>query len=127
MDYSDKRLLIISNNVLSYTQDNGKTILSFFDSVPKECVRQLYFSGENPGVSGYKYFQISDNDIIKGVFSRKRRGRAYADVNSDVEVSSFAHNQARKKTALMRLIRECLWYKKWISDQLINWLDDRRT
>ena len=124
MDYSDKRLLIISNNVLSYTQDNGKTILSFFDSVPKECVRQLYFSGENPGVSGYKYFQISDNDIIKGVFSRKRRGRAYDEVNSDVEVSSFAHNQARKKTALMRLIRECLWYKKWISDQLINWLDE---
>ncbi len=115
MDYSDTRLLIISNNGLSYTQDNGTTISSFFDSVPKECVRQLYFSGENPGVSGYKYFQISDNDIIKGVFSRKRRGRAYDEVNSDVEVSSFAHNQARKKTAIIELIRKGLMDKKRVS------------
>ena len=57
IDKSD-RLLIISNNVLSETNNNGKTILSYFDTIPKEQVAQLYFSGECPQIEGYRYYQL---------------------------------------------------------------------
>ena len=61
------KLLIISNNVLSEINNNGKTILSFIENSKLE-IRQLYFSSEVPSIKTYKYFRISDNDIIRGCF-----------------------------------------------------------
>ena len=124
MDYSNKRLLIISNSVLSYTRGNGKTILSFFDSIPKDNVRQLYFSGEAPGVSGYNYYQLSDNDIIHGLISKAKRGEIHKNVTTDCEISTFAYRPARIKTPFFRLVRELLWHRKWKSPKLIEWLNE---
>ena len=121
-DYKD-RLLIISNSVLSSTRGNGKTILSYFDCLPKQCVRQLYFSTETPTVGGYEYYQLNDKDIIRGQFCRKKRGRAISGVK-DQAVSDFVYKSARIKTPFFRIMRECLWFKKWKSPQLIKWLDD---
>ena len=74
IDIGNERILIISNNVISDTNNNGKTILSYFDSINYTQIRQLYFSNEIPLRKEYKYFRISDIDVIKGRFSSKRRG-----------------------------------------------------
>ena len=66
---ANHRLLIISNNVLSMTRSNGKVIMSYFDCLPKDMVRQLYFSSELPSIKGYQYYQISDKDIINDLYN----------------------------------------------------------
>lgn len=119
----DKRLLIISNNVLSETSSNGKTILSYIDSIPKECVAQLYFSPETPKVEGYKYFRISDRDILHGAFNSKLRGHEIKAVQYKCKIASTKKKPV-PKNSLARLGREMLWSHKWKSAALIRWLDD---
>ena len=69
------KILVISNNVLSPTRNNGKTILSFIEGIDKACVRQLYFNGEKPSVEGYSYYQLSDHDVMYGICKKERRGQ----------------------------------------------------
>ena len=122
IDISGKRLLIISNNPLSNTNANGKTILSYFDTVPRDQIRQLYFRDEKPTVEGIQYFRISDNDVIKGIFASKRRGSAVPAEKSSMSTSSSPSTV--KKNDTTRLLREILWWRKWKSEALINWLDE---
>lgn len=118
----NERLLIISNNVLSNMRNNGKTIYSYIDSIPKENVAQLYFNSEYPSIPGYKYFQITDKDIIKGLLSPRRRGREINDAReSTVKITATAKNL---KTNAFRLARELLWKGKWRSKKLMSWLDE---
>lgn len=117
----NERLLIISNNVLSETNNNGKTILSYIDCLPKSEVRQLYFSSENPQIEGYEYFQISDKDVLKGHVRKIDRGRS-------IKQFSYSENKTNsniiKRNDFTCLLREIIWYKSWKSEALINWLDD---
>ena len=121
---ANHRLLIISNNVLSMTRSNGKVIMSYFDCLPKDMVRQLYFSSELPSIKGYQYYQISDKDIINGFINKRKRGRSIVSVNEN-NYQSYRQNSNKVKTPLFRLLRECLWScKRWLSPQLISWLDN---
>lgn len=122
MNYNDK-LLIISNSVMSKTRANGKTILSYFDVLPKNQVQQLYFSVEKPSVHGYKYFQLSDNDILKGLIKKENRGRAIEPI-IEKDISEFEQKPAKFRSDFFRLIREILWWNKWKSKKLIKWLDE---
>lgn len=120
--YNNERILIISNNVLSNTNNNGKTILSYFDTMNCKQIRQLYFSCEDPSLSEYQYFRISDKDVIRGkFFPQLRGGRAEVKCSNRI-LNSYVKNYSE----FMRLLREILWYKSWKSKQLIKWLDEFR-
>lgn len=124
--YKNERLLIISNNAMSTTRNNGKTILSYFDCLPKDVVHQLYFEQAAPTVDGYDYFRISDINVLKGIFSKKQRGSKITATNvQDVtDILTVSKTIVKKKNATTRLIRDLLWLGKWRSTQLIQWLDD---
>lgn len=117
--YDNFRLLIISNNVLSYTKNNGKTILSYFDCVPRSNIFQLYLSSESPSISGVEYFRLSDYDVLRGKLNQKKRGKVVSTCNEEAikEVPMKQHGD------LARLAREFLWVGSWKSKQLYNWLD----
>lgn len=119
--YDNERLLIISNNVLSNTRNNGKTIYSYIDSLPEENVAQLYFNGERPSIPGYNYFQISDKDILRGLISSKKRGRS-AVAETSAQHIAIAES-SKRKGAFARVLREALWRNRWQSKQLWAWLD----
>ncbi len=121
--YEGHRLLIISNNVLSKTRSNGKTVMSYFDCLSCDSIRQLYFSTELPSIPGYSYFQIADKDIIRGIIDPSKRGRAVAEVKED-NFKSYKQNPGSIKKPFFRLAREVLWSGKWKSKQLLAWLDD---
>lgn len=121
----NKNMLIISNNVLSYTKNNGKTILSFIDELDKNNISQLYFNGEKPSVPGYSYYQLSDRDIIKGFFNKNKRGRFW---NNHKPVGSSDKNisvsSKKAPNVYMRIFRELLWFGRWKSRKFISWLDE---
>ena len=118
----EERLLIISNNVLSNTRNNGKTIFSYIDSLSRENVAQLYFNGERPSIEGYRYFQITDKDVLRGLFSKSKRGRALCDAKGATnEVATVA---PKLKKSVFRFFRELLWKNKWQSEQLFDWVEN---
>ena len=114
-----ENILIISNNVLSRINNNGKTILSYFDSIDSSLIYQLYFSQEEPTISHFKYFRISDKDILHGLFTKKRGCEVFCrqEVKGVPEYNSSYHG------SLARIARELLWLHKWKSKELIQWLD----
>lgn len=123
----EKHLLIISNNVLSETKNNGKTLLSFIDGIKDLKVSQLYFSGEVPRVPGYCYFQISDKDIIKGLIAPSKRGRAVeAEAKTNKDEDDFSIKKTVGRNELTLRIRDYLWKRKWNSLALNTWLDVNR-
>ena len=117
-----KRLLVISNNVLSTTHNNGKTILSYIDCIQKENVRQLYFNAAMPDVEGYSYFQLTDRDIIHGLFDSEKRGRVINKIVLDQR--EIRSSNVIRRTPLTLFLRDILWNNKWNSKNLTNWLDD---
>ncbi len=120
--YKNEKLLIISNNVLSTTRNNGKTIFSYVDCLPRENVAQLYFNSETPTIEGYSYYQITDKDIIKGVFAPRKRGRSVF-AKPDATSMRGSSNRKVRRGNLERLARDLLWWKKWKSKKLLAWLD----
>lgn len=118
----DYRILIISNNPISNKGANGKTMYSFIDCLPKDRISQLYFNSQKPTIEGYNYFQLSDKDIIKGMFAPRKRGRVIVPSTTTETTSSFS-SRTRKIYESFRLIRELLWWKKWKSNHLMRWLE----
>lgn len=119
-----KRLLIISNNVLSETNNNGKTILSFVEGLKNVSIAQLYLSGETPKVKSYNYFRISDKDIIMGLFHAARRGRSVMADSNTTRSDDFSIRNIVGRNSLTQTLRDLLWWKKWWSKGLAAWLDE---
>lgn len=119
-----KKLLIISNNVLNQTDNNGKTILSFVDAINPENVRQLYFSGDQPCIESYNYYQLSDVDILKGFFNSHKRGRIIKQINQ-INLRNNEHFSFRiPRNALTLFIRDLFWWGRWKSSELEQWLKE---
>ena len=119
-----RNVLIVSNSVFCDTDNNGKTLLNLVKKIPNSKVSQLYFYGDIPKVVGYKYFQLSNIDVVKGKLSTKYRGRAIVPVT---KMDTYADNGRillpEKKHFIKRndftlCIREYLWKDSWYSKQL---------
>lgn len=122
-----KKILVVSNNVLSRTRNNGKTILSFIEGIDPENVRQLYFNGEVPSVDGYSYFQLSDKDIIRGFLNSGKRGRVWNSFQSKGNAKAAPYMAPNvKRSSFFRLMRDILWFGHWKSNALEQWLDEFR-
>lgn len=112
------------------TNNNGKTLASFFANYPANKVAQLYFSAEIPRVKRYtKHFRISDRDVLKGLVLRKgivggpvlpsteeKKGRVPANNDGFLKL---------KRSNILRLYREIMWKTGiWRTKALDCWLDD---
>lgn len=114
-----KKILIISNNVLSATNNNGKTLLSLFSLLPENTeISQLYFSDEQPTISNVNYFKISDRDLLNSKFKNKI---TYGKQKS-ISKSSTNVSVAKKHNNLMRLMREVLWINSHKLKELDSWV-----
>lgn len=118
-----KRLLIISNNVLSATSNNGKTLYSFVQGMNNVEVSQLYLSGEIPRLETYRYFRITDKDIIRGIFRSKKRGRIVDAEKTKDAIDDFSIKKRVGRNIYTLIARDLLWHKKWNSNSLNEWLD----
>lgn len=121
-----KNLLIVSNNVLSVTNNNGKTILSFIDGLKDVSVYQLYTSGEQPRLQGYHFFRITDKDIIRGLLRPGLRGgpvESCGSESAEQAADDFTIRRAVGRNHYTLMARDMLWHKKWKSSPLLEWLD----
>jgi len=79
---TDAKVLVISNNAFSQTKNNGKTLASLFEYFQPENIAQLYFNPELPDVDRFnKYYQITDLDMLRSLFSRRCRAGRQVQTN----------------------------------------------
>ena len=121
----NNKVLIVSNNVLSTTNNNGKTLLSLFQGINKERIQQLYFSSEVPSISGYSYFQISDTDVLRYYFNPNKKGRVWDSFSNFTNVGSVNSSKVKiVRNVFTCFARDLLWLNSWKSKKIIKWLDE---
>lgn len=120
------RLLVISHNVFSETDNMGKTLSGYFKCWNKEELAQLYVCSEEPASSICDhYFRITDREALRSLVTRKCgqviRVRKKNE-NQSEEVTSSGHRPSR--SPLTYLARNLVWrLSAWRSKELLAWID----
>lgn len=129
----DKKILIISHNILSPKTNIGRTLLTQFSDFPKGTIAQIYFSSETPtkeSLEDVKFFQLSDRDALKSFVNRKDFGnikQASSKTNNkgNNKLKQFLVNYLRHQSQLIYIIRDFIWkHSKWHGYKLFEFLND---
>lgn len=124
------RTLIISNNPLSETNNNGKTIASFFSNTKKYNLSQLYFSNEQPCFNiTNNFYKISDSDVLKSLFYKDQKAGQIVKLSNQQRGENNSINlqkviESTKKFQISRILREIVWrIATWNNNELNQWLE----
>lgn len=126
------KVLLITHNPVSKSNNMGKTVASLFSEFPKESLCQLYVRAALPEVDlCHSYYRVTDKEALTSIFTFKSRGR---EITSDMLTSteaaepeqrqSFGLSERQKSQAFSRLGRDAVWkLSHWYSKDLRAWLD----
>jgi len=146
------RVLVISHNSFSDTNNNGKTLSAFFNGWPKDKLAQLYLWPEDPDRTVCElFYRITDYEIL-ACFLRKNK-KAGAELTIEREnaikhpqsdlgnfVGSLYKNRGnhdggkglhyviyelfKRRVPLALIVRDILWnLDYWKTDDLNEWLN----
>lgn len=80
---------MLSHNAFSKTQNNGKTLESFFDGWESSRLAQVFLQPEEPDWSFCEnYFLISDYDMLNRVLTRRTPGKVLLRPDAQIGVAS---------------------------------------
>lgn len=127
-DYSNKNILVVSNNPFSETNNNGKTLASLVRDHPKDNVFQLYFSEECPSFEVCNnFFKISDLDILK----RKNGNQVLVGEEIHTEKKINGKNNkisiltTIKNNQFSRSVRESIWsLASFDKSSMFDWIKE---
>jgi len=137
MGNGHRRVLILSHNALSDTQNNGKTLTSFFAAWPREKLAQLYLSIDRPSFTICdRFFQCTDMRMLRSLLTGGPAGGVVPGPEQAREETSAQGGRFAKRIwpalqwALGRRCplpeygRDLLWRSgRWRSPALLEWLD----
>lgn len=136
---SKRKILIISHNPLSETDNMGKTIKNLFSSFNKDELCQLYLRNQEPLFSRCKSFYcFNESNILKSIIFRKTKtGKVVYSEDFKLEQKSEKKKHSkflesiyqfgRKRNQFIYIIRNTCWtLGKWLSTDLINWLNEQK-
>ena len=72
-------VLIISQPVLSYSNNMGKTLMAYFSAFPANNVSQFFLRQGEPTNTDVceNYYRFSDLDAVKSILNHKIRGTVF--------------------------------------------------
>lgn len=130
------KVLLISQPVLSKTNNMGKTLMGYFSCFNPTEVAQLYLrSGTPDNIERCRqYYRFSDEDALYSVLDRKVSGKAFdaSEVSTEPEKgeshaqsSADVYKVGSKHKAWMLLLRDFLWrISNWKNQNLLKWVSD---
>lgn len=118
-------LLVISNNSLSENNSNGRTLSGFLRGWKKECIAQIYITGESPSSRVCeKFFRITDKEVLGGIFNKNRIGQVIKN-NENKNSLAIPNNSVGNKTIFKMILRDLIWSTNiWWNKNLKTWLDE---
>ena len=130
------RVLVISHNPFSDTQNNGKTLSAFFSGWPKDKIAQLYLTPDKPDFTiCEKFYRITDLDVLKRFI---KKGSCGSEIKRENILSNekeilhknklyiFIRNLFLKRLPIMYCIRNIVWQKvkPWNDKKLEDWINE---
>ena len=121
------KVLIVSHNSFSSTNNMGKTLASYFSGFPKECLAQLYFHEGVPQSNiCNKYYSFSDKDALKSILNRYHVGYQYNDGCSEIsniKKTNGLYAVGKKKLPIALFARDLIWKLSNIKNKhLLQWV-----
>ncbi len=132
------KVLVISHNVFSNSENMGKTLYKLFSNFREEDVCQLYFHSEVPTIKNAcsSYYRITDRDVLKSIIIRTTTGTHFTSdqicsnaepLRKDSRTMAKIYQKGRKRTPIIYIMRDCMWsLGKWFSLDLKKWLKENR-
>lgn len=123
------KVLIISHNSFSSTNNMGKTLASYFSGFPKECLAQLYFHEGVPQSNiCNKYYSFSDKDALKSILNRYHVGHqyhtGYSEI-SNVKKPNGLYIVGKKKLPIVLFARDLIWKLSNVKNKcLLRWVQN---
>lgn len=107
------KVLIVSQPVLSSTNNMGKTLMGYFKGFPSGNIAQLFLrqgTPENAEVCE-RYYRFSDADAMKSIWNRSVRGTSFDKRTvQSAEKAASEKNELTRHTNWGRRIRHgCCW------------------
>jgi glycosyltransferase involved in cell wall biosynthesis len=135
------RLLVISHSAWNDNNGIGNTLSNLFGGWKRDCIANLYCRSELPANNVCsKYYNISDAQLIKSIFSiSTTAGNAFSINSSSETVLSGGINQGVAQTSERRLynvfriyrsnffllVHELIWFfGRWKNPKLNAYLED---
>ena len=127
------KVLIVSQPVLSSTNNMGKTLMGYFKGFPSGNIAQLFLrqgTPENAEVCE-QYYRFSDADALKSIWNRSVRGTSFdKGTVQAAEKAAFdkgqtdgAYKMGAAHKAWMLLARDAVWKcSHWKNEKLLGWL-----
>lgn len=124
-----KRILIISHNCMNESQNNGRTLMEFFNNYTPDNVAQLFLHNGVPTAPFCeKYFCVTDFDVIRSLLKFKKTGRIVARGSMEAEGSegeSEIYKKGSQRKSYYVLARNAMWgLNTWFNSSLKKWLAD---
>lgn len=130
------KVLIISHNAISTTNNMGKTMYSLFSEFDKNEICQLFIHPSMPDVDVCSsYYHITDEEILESVFKFNIPGQEldkseiFCNKEKSLRLKNEISNYARKNSSdpIKRLIRDFVWkISKWDNAKLDSWLNKEK-
>lgn len=123
------RMLIISNNCLSQSDSNGRTLCNLIWKWPAEKLAQLCIHGNDRDTRiCQNYFVVSDTQAAKAwLLNKKGAGSPIKGTQSEQPSGSKKNGKKRslQRTPATMLLRDCAWRSmKWRGQGFNSWLED---
>lgn len=127
-------VLIISQPVLSYSNNMGKTLMAYFSAFPANNVSQFFLRQGEPTNTDVceNYYRFSDLDAVKSILNHKIRGTVFdktqivppvVDEPENIRLDD-AYKLGAAHKAWMLLARDTIWkLSNWKNKKLLAWLD----
>lgn len=126
------KVLIISQPVLSKTNNMGKTLMGYFSSFKPSEVAQLYLRNGVPNNTErcFQYYRFSDEDAARSIYNHKVTGTKFneenvKDENVETQSSADVYKIGSKHKAWMLLLRDLMWrFSSWKNSDLLDWVKE---
>lgn len=103
-----KRVLILGNNCLSQSNNNGRTLSNLLLGYPKEKLAQFcLLSGAPDFERCERYFVVSDRDALDALVRLRRVGRRLTEADAAKLIAP--RRSVKNRNALTMFLREAVW------------------
>lgn len=121
----EKRVLIVSNNSISKTNSNGRTLGNYFRGYSKDKIAQFCISSTEPDLDiCNNYYVITDKNAFQSFLHlRKTRRERIEDCINTAANTKIISTKPAVKTATKALIRQLIWFNRWNSTEFWQWVD----
>lgn len=123
------KVLIISYNPLTLSNNGGKRMVSLFSEFKKYELMQFYVYPTYPDIKRCdSYYRLTESDLIYKFFKKGKTSNIVEPKNNDLNFESEKirkYINSNKNRALKLLLRDALWKTMWLNTKdLDNWIKD---